>query len=85
MRAAAAATITMTAEPIARYVVVDDPLVGGITIALGDAEAVFAGEVGVAVWAGVAEAIGAGETAFVTPTAVVPKDLQYDSLPSNDA
>ena len=85
MSAAAAATMTIIATPMAMYVVAGIPLVGGTTIALGDAEAVFAGEVGVAVWAGVAEAIGAGEAASVTPTAVVPKDLQYDSLPSNDA
>ena len=70
MRAAAAATMIMTAVPIARYVVVDDPLVGGTTIALGDAEAVFAGEVGTIVWAGVAVTIGTGEAASDTTNAV---------------
>jgi hypothetical protein len=43
MSAAAAATMMMTAAPIATYVVMGIALVGGTTAELGDGEAVFAG------------------------------------------
>jgi hypothetical protein len=80
--AAATAIMTMTATPIAMYVVAGAALVGGITTGLGVGATVTGGEVGglVAGFVGVAAAGGAvittaGATAVSETTKEVPATL----------
>ena len=77
MSAAAAATMIMTAAPMATYVVVGAALVGGMTTGLGDGEAVNNGtEVGTVVGVGTGAGAGVGEVVIlgvqVASTAAAP-------------
>jgi hypothetical protein len=72
MSAAAAATMTMTAAPIAKYVVTGIALVGGWIAGLGDSEAVgIVVEVGAMVVVGAGVTTAAGDVAGPTARKVV--------------